>query len=97
MAADYEKIRNEIVKRRGEETDHLDIYWEQYSDKTHFIYEILQNAEDVDASKISFILYNNELRIMHNGREFLENGEINDVTGICDIKRSNKENDLRRI
>jgi hypothetical protein len=97
MPADYDEIRNEIIRRRGEETDHLDIYWEQYSDKTHFIYEILQNAEDTEANKIFFVLNNYELRILHDGRIFVENDDNKDVTGICDIKKSGKESDLRRI
>jgi hypothetical protein len=97
MHADYDRIRQEIIRRRGEETDHLDIYWEQYSDKTHFIYELLQNAEDVKATKISFRLNNLELQVFHNGRVFMEDNAVKDVTGICDIKMSTKSDDLTRI
>jgi hypothetical protein len=97
MHANYDKLREEIIRRRGEETDHLDIYWEQYSDRTHFIYELLQNAEDTEATKVCFILNNFELKILHNGRVFVESSEKKDVTGICDIRKSVKESDLTRI
>jgi hypothetical protein len=97
MSSNYDEIRKEIIKRRGESTDHLDIYWEQYSDKTHFIYELLQNAEDARARKISFVLKNFELSVLHNGRIFTENDTIKDVTGICDIKKTTKSDDLTQI
>lgn len=49
-----------------------------YNDPSHFIYEILQNAEDANATEISFNLYSNRLKIKHNGKDF----DFNDVDGI---------------
>jgi hypothetical protein len=41
-----------------------------YSDSTHFLYELLQNAQDAEATSISFTLYSDRLETSHNGRAF---------------------------
>ena len=65
----------------------LRIIINQYSDRTHFIYELLQNAEDADATYIRFYLEKERLVIYHNGRPFNER----DVEGICGIANGTKE------
>lgn len=40
---------------------------EKYSDQAHFIYELLQNADDTRATKAKFKLTNNGLYFSHNG------------------------------
>jgi len=64
-----------------------------YNDPSHFIYEILQNAEDEDANKISFVLYYDRLEIRHNGKDF----DFNDVDGITGIGISTKKEDINSI
>ena len=67
----------------------------QYADRTHFIYEIVQNADDALASQsdgvgnrtLSFSLTENALSTTHFGRPFNEN----DVRGICGIDQSTKD------
>ena len=39
-----------------------------YSDSNHFVYELLQNAEDVRASKVVIEYYCDKLIFYHNGR-----------------------------
>jgi hypothetical protein len=63
-----------------------------YSDRTHFIYELLQNAEDAGATKVIFKLFNDRLEVYHNGRLFTEA----DVQGICGLVKSTKK-DLTKI
>ena len=58
-----------------------------YSDKVHFIYELLQNAEDVGASKVQFILSADKLEFEHNGDQLFE---IEDVKSITNIGSSTK-------
>jgi hypothetical protein len=65
----------------------------QYNDPSHFIYEILQNAEDAKAKKISFTLNEKELVINHNGRDF----NFDDVKGITSIGDSGKKEDINAI
>ena len=40
---------------------------DKYSDQAHFIYELLQNADDTKATKARFILEEGRLLFAHNG------------------------------
>lgn len=40
-----------------------------YPDKNHFIYELLQNAEDAGASNVRFEVMPDKLLFVHNGSE----------------------------
>jgi hypothetical protein len=66
---------------------------ELYPENAHFIYELLQNAEDAQASKVLFELSNNQLTFKHNGRPFLEK----DIDGITSIGQGTKANDINKI
>ena len=59
----------------------LDIFEDFYPDKAHFIYELLQNAEDTGASEVSFVLSEKGLLFKHNGRPF-DKEDIRAITGI---------------
>ena len=48
----------------------LDLFQDLYPDKAHFLYELLQNAEDAAASKVRFVLYEDRLLFEHNGKPF---------------------------
>ena len=75
---------------------------EKYSDQAHFIYELLQNADDAKATKVKFILEEKKLIFIHNGtRRFSvsnpnsedddsEKGFLGDVNAITSIANSNK-------
>ena len=58
MDEDYSGIR-EIVE-------------ELYPDRAHFLYELLQNAEDAGATESSFDLRPEYLAFQHNGHPFDE-------------------------
>ncbi len=75
---------------------------EKYSDQAHFIYELLQNADDVKATSARFELFKDKLIFAHNGtRRFtvsdpatevqdLENGRLGDINSITAVGGSNK-------
>lgn len=65
-----------------------------YPDNAHFIYELLQNAEDAGASEVRFILNDNRLEFEHNGDRLFS---IEDVNSITSIGVSNKGNDPTTI
>lgn len=65
-----------------------EIVEELYPDKAHFIYELLQNAEDAGASEACFTLERGRLTFEHDGRPFTEQ----DVRGITNIGRGSKRN-----
>lgn len=64
-----------------------------YTDKSHFIYELLQNAEDAGAHRIRFVQYEDRLEVMHDGRPFT----TENLQGLCDIGQSDKINGLNQI
>ena len=66
---------------------------ELYPDKAHFIYELLQNAEDADANQVEFRLKEDGLVFAHDGRPFSED----DVWGITNIGKGSKREDEDKI
>ena len=93
MTSNYDKIRKENIKEYGEGTRHLSFLRRLYTDRTHFIFELLQNAEDAGAAKILFELFEDRLEVKHNGRPFNEL----DVRGVCGVGEGTKAEDLTQI
>lgn len=93
MPSDYSKIRKDNIREYGEGTRHLSFLGQLYTDRTHFIFELLQNAEDAGASKILFKLLDDRLEVSHDGRLFDER----DVRGICGVGEGTKAEDLTQI
>lgn len=79
--------KDEMLRRSLERNIQL------YTDKSHFIYELLQNAEDAGATQIRFEQYEDRLVVLHNGHPFTERN----LQGLCDIGLSDKTNDLNQI
>ena len=104
MATNYEAIRQDNLRRYGTDvTEYGRLFFQDtYADRTHFIFELLQNAEDAlkrrgadwkGSRAVSFDLSENQLRVSHFGSPFTEK----DVKGICGIGESTKEDDLTEI
>ena len=70
---DYGAIKNSVV--------------DKYSDTAHFIYELIQNADDTGATKIKFILEKDRLIFKHNGSHF----SLDNVRAITSIGYSTKQ------
>src|SRR6202012_6150609 len=93
VPANYEQIRDENIARYGWDTAVLDLLGHLYSDRTHFIFELIQNAEDAGATGLSFALLEDRLEVRHDGRPFTEA----DVRGVCGVGQSSKAGDLTQI
>ncbi len=93
MPADYTKIREENVARYGWDTAVLDLLGQLYSERTHFIFELIQNAEDAGATELAFELFADRLELRHDGRPFTEA----DVRGVVGVGKSGKSGDLTAI
>ena len=75
----------------------------KYSDPTHFVYELLQNADDAGATSARFVLHKDKLIFAHNGeRRFSvsdpategedgDSGTLGDINAITSIYHSNKK------
>lgn len=87
MSSDYEAIRCEHIEEYGKATKHLELLKLLYTERTHFIFELLQNAEDAHATAVSFTLTPDRLVVCHDGRSFNER----DVRGICGVADSGKD------
>jgi hypothetical protein len=86
VSADYEKIRDENIARYGWDTAVLDLLGQLYSERTHFLFELIQNAEDAGATEVAFDLFEDRLELRHDGRPFTEA----DVRGVCGVGQSGK-------
>ncbi len=93
MPSDYDKIRADNIIEYGQGTRHLSFLGRLYTDRTHFIFELLQNAEDAGASRVLFQLLEDKLEVFHDGRPFDEK----DVRGICGVGEGTKVEDLTQI
>lgn len=93
MPSNYDEIRAENIREYGEGTRHLSLLGRMYSDRTHFIFELLQNAEDAGATKVSFKLGKDSLEYRHDGKVF----NSADVKGICGVAASVKSEDITKI
>lgn len=94
---DFEKLierRKKWVDATQEnEFEIKDILSGLYDDPSHFVYEILQNAEDVKAKTVCFNLSSDKLEIWHDGKDFI----YENVDGITGIGKTTKKGDLNAI
>jgi len=107
MPSNYDEIRQENIRRPGEEFDAIGRLISEmlYSDKSHFIYELIQNVEDAlerrdrngsgteRNNEIAFYLYEDRLELSHYGIPFDEE----DVRAISYIVAGTKSEDLNQI
>jgi len=97
MPVDYDAIREENLGRYGTDVNQYGqgLLVDRYDDRTHFIFEVLQNTEDALKKRnnqggqrsVEFALSDAALTISHYGKPFDEA----DVRGICGIGKSTKE------
>lgn len=107
MTSDYATITRDNIRRRGEEFDDIGrlVSEQLYSDRTHFVYELLQNAEDALTRRarlepshtyprsVAFSLTDATLSVSHFGQPF----STDDVRGISDVLRGTKSDDTGQI
>ncbi len=82
---------------------------EKYSDKAHFIYELIQNADDAGATLARFVLEKERLIFAHNGKRHFsisdpvsedidsQEGRLGDINAITGIAFSNKKTQENKI
>lgn len=77
---------------------------EKYPETAHFIYELIQNADDTAATDVKILLFRDKLVFKHNGkRQFSitdareQTGEIGDINSITSVGCSTKEDEEQTI
>jgi hypothetical protein len=107
MATDYQRIADENVRKYGTDIGRYGptLLAHLYAERTHFLYELLQNAEDALArrvkaegrhnypKRVSFHLHPDRLEFRHFGQPF----DGADVRGICGLVEGTAADDPMRI
>jgi len=102
-ASQADSFLNELIAKRRKLIDglnankgevNLDIFEDFYPDRAHFVYELLQNAEDAGASQVTFTLSRDRLVCEHDGRRAFTQADVTAITG---IHNSTKEKAADRI
>ena len=90
MSGDYKAITKYNEDQLGKDTESRKTQISMYSDSTHFVYEILQNADDYGANEVCFKLFKDGLEIEHNGEPFTEEN----VKAVTYFGKSTSRDDL---
>lgn len=68
-----------------------------YTSSGHFIFELLQNAEDVGATNVSFTLYDDKLVFEHDGTRLFDIADIDSITNIGDSTKKDEGNTIGKF
>lgn len=78
---------------------------EKYPESAHFVFELLQNADDANATEVSILLKQDRLLFKHNGSKHFDvappnsdiNADINSITGIGDSTKIDTQNKIGKF
>ena len=78
---------------------------DKYPETAHFVYELLQNADDAEATIVNIVVKANELLFKHNGTKHFDitaedderTGDINSITGIGDSTKPTLSNKIGKF
>jgi hypothetical protein len=96
MVVDYEAIANDQARLERTAANSIRTLANLYAERAHFVYELLQNAEDAlrrrpsgwrGSRTVTFRLSADSLRIIHCGEPF----NTDDVQSICSVGETTKE------
>lgn len=83
----------EANRENGFEDGIKSLLTDLYPDNAHFIYELLQNAEDAQATEVCFILKEDSVEFEHNGDRLFSFADVESITSIGDsTKREDPTN-----
>lgn len=68
-----------------------------YTSSGHFIFELLQNAEDVFATSVTFKLESDKLIFEHNGSRKFDLNDIDSITNIGNSKKKDEGNPIGKF
>lgn len=78
---------------------------DKYPESAHFVYELLQNADDAEATEVLIVLKPDQLWFKHNGKKHFDItaedsdlvGDINSITGIGDSSKTDAQNKIGKF
>jgi hypothetical protein len=68
-----------------------------YEDRTHFIYELIQNAEDTNAKEVRIQLFKDKIIFSHDGQKLFDLDDVKSITGIADSNKKPKDNKIGKF
>lgn len=95
IAAQRQKFLDGLDANDGD--INLSIFEDFYPDEAHFIYELLQNAEDAGATEAMFELYEDACAFEHNGTRHFDERDIRGITGIFNSGKKNNPDKIGRF
>src|SRR4051794_15589895 len=88
---DYDAISTKNERELGTKLKSRRTQISLYADPTHFVYELLQNADDHGATEISFRLLSDRLIVEHNATERFA---VKHIEAISSFEDSTSEDEL---
>lgn len=86
LAAQRRKFIDGLDANEGD--INLDIFEDFYPDEAHFLFELLQNAEDAGATSVRITLHADRCRFEHNGSRAFTRDDMRSITGIHNSTKS---------
>ncbi len=83
-----------VTRENNFEGGILSLLSDLYPDQAHFIFELLQNAEDAYATTVRFELTDDKLVVQHNGSRLFSSKDVESITSIGE---STKKDDVNKI
>jgi hypothetical protein len=68
-----------------------------YPDNAHFVFELLQNAEDANATKVKFELLDGMLTFRHDGTRDFNKDDVYAITNVGDSKKGEEANKIGKF
>lgn len=87
----------ESARENGFEEGLRSLLAELYPDNAHFIYELLQNAEDARATVVEFELTEDALTVSHDGARPFSLADIESITGIGKSTKTDDETQIGKF
>jgi hypothetical protein len=100
----FEKLRSDrlayvdgLRRNKGFEAGILRLLTQLYPDNAHFIYELLQNAEDAKASHAKFTLATDYLFFEHDGERLFTARDVESITSIGDSTKADSPTEIGKF
>ncbi len=75
----------------------LDIFEDFYPDQAHFVFELLQNAEDAGATEVTLTLLQDGCRFEHNGTRSFTETDVRAITGIHNSTKNKSQDQIGKF
>ncbi len=86
-----------LRRNKGFEAGILRLLTQLYPDNAHFIYELLQNAEDAKASHARFTLSKESLVFEHDGSRLFSARDVESITSIGDSTKADSPTEIGKF